>query len=232
MRRVSQPSRRFGILLVSGAALLFAGGGLVLGPAWAVAGFFLGPVVASLAYAIVSTHTQPQPDDLLRAGHTEEALEWFRQQLWLWRKMAQRWPGQFRQPLAYYLTIQSETLQAIGREPQALDVANEAVRIYVEIDASRPGSEPAGYAHALCQQARLLGGMSRHGEALGALEIAVRLYRGLAIANRGAYLPLLADALSRQADELGYLDRLAEARGASAEAALIRSDMLPAIPQP
>ena len=49
----------------------------------------------------------------------------------------------------------------------------------------------------------------------------------LAAADRGTYLPHLALALTRQSDGLGYLDRIAEARAAAAEAALIRTEMLP-----
>jgi len=215
---------RFQILAV--AAVVFGGAGLLLGPAWATAGIALGPLVTLFAIVIVLLCSKPDPAGLMRAGRTREALRQLDYELPFRRRLATRWPT-FRDVLALQLVTKSQALQQLGKEPQALDAADEAVAIYTEFAAKRPRGYNSALASSLLQQAGLLAGLSRHGEALGAIQTAVRLYRDLAAADRSTYLPRLALALTRQSDELGYLDRIAEARAAAAEAALIRTDMLP-----
>ena len=210
-------------------AFALGGGGLLLGWEWGLAGFALGILAGCIGYPVVVAFTLPDPEALLRTGRPREALERIEQRLPSSRITARKWPGVFREVLAFDLLMKSEALQELNKVPQALDTIDEAVAIYRQLMAANPARRFASnLADALYQQASLLGTLSRHGEALGAVEVAIGLYRDLAVLNRGEYLPALADALTRQADELGYLDRIDEARAAADAATLIRSDMLPA----
>jgi len=219
--------RRFLVLLT--AAVVSGGAGLLLGPGWAAAGVVSGPLAVCAAGIIVAICVKPDPGQMLKAGRAHEALRLLEGDLAVSRRLAAKWPA-FRDVLAEKLMLKSQALQALAREPQALDTAGEAVAIYAEFAARQPGRYNPALARALLQQAGLLGGLSRHGEALGATQAAIQIYRDLAAADRGTYLPDLALALARQSDELGFLDCIAEARAAAAEAELIRTDMLPPAP--
>jgi len=181
---------RWGLVILVAAAVLFGGAGLLIGPVWAAAGVVLGPLAAVVASFIVRICVMHDPRQMLQAGRTREALRQLERDLAFDRHLAAKWPV-FRDVLAGKLVLTSQALQALAREPQALDAAGEAVAIYTEFAAKRPGRYNPALASALLQQAGLLAGVSRHGEALGAAEAAVQLYRDLAAADRGAYLPHL-----------------------------------------
>lgn len=145
---------------------------------------------------------------MLKAGRAHEALRLLEGDLAVSRRLAAKWPA-LRDVPAEELMLQSQALQALAREPQALDAAGEAAAIYAEFAARQPSRYNPALAGALIQQAGLLGGLSRPGEALGATQAAIQIYRDLAAADRSTYLPDLALALARQSDELGFLDRIA-----------------------
>jgi tetratricopeptide (TPR) repeat protein len=216
------PTRRqLTLVRLGGTAVLGTVGWLLLGPLWAFPCALTGLFVLPLVLLIVAEYRQPRPEGLLRAGRPADALKMLDRHMHTDRVLGERWPGH----LARKLVLKSAALQALSRLPQALDAADEAVTLLAGKGARRPG---AVHASAFCQRGLVLAAMSRHGEALNAVEAAVRLYRDLAIGDRNSFLPPLAEALTHQADALGFLDRFEEARVASAEALLIRSDMLPA----
>lgn len=206
------------------------GAGMLLGPVWAALGAFAGAIVVPLTLVFLMALRIPDPEKLLAAGKPGEALQIANAQLAGDRRLAARWPGRFREPVAWQLLTNAEILQALHKEPQALDAADEAVEILTELAERGPARLSIPLARGHCLQSGLLTIMGRHGEALGAAEAAVALYRKLAIADRNGYVGRLAGALERQADALGYLDRVGGARAAAAEAALIRSDMMPGTP--
>lgn len=220
---------RWRLLVLLTAAVMSGGAGLLLGPGWAVAGVVSGPLAVCAAGIIVAICVKPDPGQMLKAGRALEALRLLEGDLAVSSRVAAKWPA-FSDVLAEKLMLKSQALQALAREPQALDAAGEAVAIYAEFAARQPSRYNPALAGALFQQAGLLGGLGRHGEALAAIQAALQIYRDLAAADRGTYLPDLALALARQSDELGFLDRIAEARAAAAEAELIRTDMLPPAP--
>ncbi len=215
-----------------GGGLLSGGAGMQFGPIWTAVGAVTGFIVAPLVYLFLLSLRLPDPDKLLAAGRPEEALEQVTSLLTMDRRLAERWPGQFREVLADRLLTKAEILHTLGKAPQALEAVDEAVEILTEMVDAGPSRQDVNLARGRCLQAGLLAVMARHGEALAAAEDAVALYRALTIADRNHYAGRLAEALERQADALGYLDRLAAARAATAEAVLIRSDMMPGVPPP
>lgn len=213
-----------------GGGLLLGGAGTQSGPLWTAAGAVTGVIVAPLVYLLLLMMRLPDPEKLLAAGRPKEALKQLTSVLTMDRRLAERWPRQFRAVLADRLLTKAEILRVLHKEPHALEAVDEAVEILTEIAGAGPSQQDVNLARGRCMQAGLLAVMGRHGEALAAAEVAVALYRGLTIADRNHYAGRLAEALERQADALGYLDRLVAARAAAAEAVLIRSDMMPGVP--
>jgi hypothetical protein len=180
-------------------------GWFALGPLWAVAGVLAVPPLALAAWVVLMVFTEPGPEGHLRDQEPYRALTETSRDLRGWRGLAQRWPGQFREPLAETLLTQADALCALHRETAALAPAAEAVAIYQAIAAEKPRKFTHGLAHALARQARLLAAAGRIAEAVEAITIAIRLYGDLPPAAARDHVADLAEAMAHQA---GWLSEL------------------------
>jgi tetratricopeptide (TPR) repeat protein len=223
---------RLSVIIAGGAVLFGAAGWLWLGPLWAIAGVLAGAPVAFIATTVLATFVTTDPVIHLQGNEPEKAIALLSQEMPGWRKMAQLWPGQFRDTLADRLLVLSEALRAVHREREALGAAEEAVALYQELAATRPGKFTPGLASALHRQALLLGDADRQAEALAALGVAVQLYRNLALADGRTYLPILASCLTSAGDWLSAIGRDRAALAAANEAVTIYLDRFPAADLP
>lgn len=187
-----------------------------------------GPPIALIATAVFLTFVTTDPVTHLQDNESDRATAQLCREMPSWRKLAQVWPGQFRNTLADRLLVLSDALRAVHREAEALGAAGEAVAVYQELAAARPGKFTPGLAGALNRQALLLPAADRQAEALAAMGVAVRLYRNLAITDPGTYLPILASCLTTAADWLSETGHGREALEAANEAVSIYLDRLPA----
>jgi hypothetical protein len=202
-----------------------AAAGLLFGPVWMIAGVLAGPLIGLVVLAVL--YMYPDAAALLRDDQPDEAIAQLRHEMPSWRALARIWPGQFREALASRLIAQSDALQAVHRDEEALRTADEAVAIYQDLAAERPGKYGPDLADALDHQSRLLAADDRQAEALAAMQVAVRLYRNLAAAEPATYLPLLAECLTCEAGWLAEIDLPGEALAAVHEATGICQDKLP-----
>ena len=213
-------------LLVASAVSAVAFGAaawLLFGPRWTITGVLVGPLIVILAVAVV--HMYATPD--LNNDQPDEAAALLRGEMASWRTLARIWPSQFRNALASRLIVQSDALQAMNRDEEALRTANEAVAIYQDLAAERPGKYSPDLADALDHQSRLLAADDRQAEALTTMRVAVRLYRNLASADPARYLPALAECLTCEAGWLADIELSGEALAAVHEATDICQDKLP-----
>ena len=218
---------KLAVALAAGAVAFGAAAWLLLGPVWAIAGAFLGPLVAVVVVAGVRAFTTPDAATLLDNDQPGEAIARLRNEIPSWRALARIWPSQFRDALANRLIVQSGALQAVHRDEEALRTAGQAVAIYQDLAASRPGKYGPDLAGALDHQSRLLAADDRPADALAAMQVAVRLYRNLAAADARRYLPVLAESLDCQADWLAQIGKDSDATAAAHEATAIYQDRLP-----
>jgi hypothetical protein len=209
------------------AVALGAAAWLLLGPVWAIAGVLVGPPIAVIVLAVVRVFTVTDAATLLRNDKPDEAIARLCSEMRNWRTLARIWPSQFRDALANRLIVQSGALQAVNRDEEALQTADEAVAIYQDLAAERPGKYGPDLADALDHQARLLAADDRQAEALAAMAVAVRLYRNLAAAEPATYLPVLAECLTCEAGWLAEIDLPGDALAAVHEATGICQDKLP-----
>lgn len=212
-------------LVLLGGAVALGGAGLLLGPAWAVAGVVAGPFIALMAASVVQVFTTPDPADLQRTGRHREALSMIGDQMPAWRLLARIWPGQFREPLALVLMDKSMALLAAHRDGEALAAAEQAVAIYRSLAAARPGKPAPDLAGALNNLSYPLRAAGRRDDALAAAEEAVRMYRALAAARPGKYRYDLARSLGTEAEVLSLAGEYGKALAAASEAAGIYQDM-------
>jgi tetratricopeptide (TPR) repeat protein len=197
------------LALLAGAAI-GAGAGMLIGPAWAVAGTVCGPIIVLISASVVDGCTTPGPANLLRAGQHREALAVISRTLPDWQRMARAWPGQFQDSLASVLMTKSMALLAAHQQDEALAAAEEGVAIYRALAQARPGKQAAGLAAALNNLAYPLMAVGRNEEAVQSAEEAVRLYRALTASRPGRYRYRLANSLGTQAEALERAGRSAE----------------------
>jgi hypothetical protein len=217
------------VLTLTATVAFGVAGGLLFGPVWGIVGAAVGPFIAAAIVMACWVITAPDADKLLKAGEPQRALQVLNGEMANIRALAGQFPRAFRDVLAHKLLARSDALRMLGRYPQALGDAGEAVEILRGYAIAGRERYVSNLAYGRYRQAELLSGMSRHGEALGAACDAGRLYRELAVSDP-AYLTSLAESLELQADALGHLDRPEEASTAAAEATLIRSDKVPGAP--
>ncbi len=221
-------TRRNLILASSGCAVaLGAAAWLLLGPRWAIAGVLAGPFVPPIIYAVGITYLSPSPAALLAKGRPEDALRLIQREEASSRRTARAWPGQFREMLAYNLTVKSDALHALHRDRQALSSADESVAIYQALASDRPAKYSPYLSRAIDTRSRALAGLGRQAEAIAAIETAIRMFRNLAVAEPGEYLPVLAEALTCMAEWLADIDNDADALTAACEATDIYWHKLP-----
>lgn len=230
MKMPTRGQARITLVVVTGAT--GAAGWLLLGPLGVVIGVVAGPLVATVAWAVLVAFAVPDPSDHMADHEPYLALQKAREHLPFWRKLARWWPGQFLEPLAIARLEEAEALLALGRRRQALRPAAEAVAVYQDLAARKPRKFEAGLADALDCQAQLLAAAGSQAEAAASAWTAARLYRNLAASAPGKYLPALAESLTCQAAWLSEVGADRAALEAAAEAADICQDRLPLDDQP
>ncbi len=215
-----QPLKRPGgaWLVLLGGAVALGGAGLLLGPAWAVAGVVAGPFIALMAASVLQVFTTPDPADLVWRGRHREALSMIGDQTPTWRLLARIWPGQFREPLALVLMDKSMALLAAHRDGEALAAAEQGVAIYRSLATARPGKPAPGLAGALNNLSYPLRAAGRRDEALAAAEEAVGIYRALAAGRPGKYRHDLARSLGTEAEVLSLAGEYGKALASTGEA--------------
>ena len=215
-------------LFVVAAVMFGAAAWLLVGPRWAIAGAFAGPVVVVAGVVVARALTTVTASAaLLGNSPPAEVLARLGGEMPGWRTLARIWPGQFRDALASRLMVRSGAFQAAHLDEEALQTVEEAVAIYQDLAAERPGKYAPDLADALDHQSRLLAADGRLAEALTAIGVAVRLYRNVAAADPALYLPALAESLTCQAGWLTEIELPGDALAAVHEANAICRDKLP-----
>ena len=220
---------RHRLILATAASIiaLGAGGWLVLGPLWAIAGVAAGYFLPSVILAVSSTYFSPSPVTLISKGQPEDALRRLQRNEASSRRMARAWPSQFRDVLAYNLIAKSDALHALHRYGHALHSADEGVTIYQALTAKNPATYSPYLSRAIDTRSRALAGLGRQAEAIQAIDTSITTFRQLAVTEPGEYLPVLAEALTCKAEWLADIDKNTEALAAAHEAATIYWHMMP-----
>jgi tetratricopeptide (TPR) repeat protein len=224
--------RRLILAMVVSVAALGAGGWLVLGPLWAIAGVAVGYVLPAVVMGVGSTYFSPSPVALISQGQPEDALRQLQRGEASSRRLAKNWPSQFREMLAYNLIVKSDALHALHRYGQALHSADEGVTIYQALTADNPAKYLPYLSRAIDTRSRALAGLGRQAEAIEAIETAVRMFRKLVVPEPGEYLPVLAEALTCMAEWLSDIDKNTEALAATQEAVGIFWHKMPSSDMP
>ncbi|MEV1012516.1 tetratricopeptide repeat protein [Micromonospora sp. NPDC049801] len=109
-------------------------------------------------------------------------------------------------------------LARVGRQEEALAVAEEAVATWRRLAAADPDAHQENLATSLSDLGLRLSELGRGEQAVAPVQEAVAVFRRLAAADPGDYLPFLATSLNTVAAVLARLGRLAEALAVAEEA--------------
>ena len=131
---------------------------------------------------------------------------------------------------AYWLRFLGFWYSELGRQDQALAVAEERVGIYQGLAAADPRDYRSDLADSLALLGVRLSAVGRSTEALPVLEEALDIRQELAAADPDQYRPDLAVSLSNYAGRLWEVGRLAEALPVIEEAVDIRRELAAANP--
>ncbi|MGA4960478.1 tetratricopeptide repeat protein [Streptomyces lavendulocolor] len=163
------------------------------------------------------------------AGLHQEALTAGRQALQAWRDLTQT--NLKHQPdLARSLSSLGVWLSEVGRWPEALIVAEEAVEIRRRLAQTNPAAYEPDLATSLSNLGALRSEVGQRDEALAVVEEAVEIRRRLAQASPNAYEPDLAASVSNLGRGLSDMGRREEALAAGLEAVEIRRRLAQANP--
>jgi tetratricopeptide (TPR) repeat protein len=202
------------------AAALGAGGWLLLGPLWTIAGVAAGCLVSMFVYISAFTYSA-SPATLIARGRPADALRRLQREEPTTRRTAQAWPSQFAEVLAHDLLVKSDALGALHHDTQALRSAEEGVAIFQTLAAEEPAKYARHLEHALHTQSHRMIGVGQLAEAIEATQTSIRLLRNLAIAEPDEKLPRLAHVLTCMAGWLADIDETAQALEAAHEATSI-----------
>ncbi len=165
---------------------------------------------------------------LYNAGLYDAALAAAQDALLAWRPVAQTHVGYhepgfgyFDRVLASTLTMLSNCLLAVGREAEALQAIEEAVRVCRRLASAAPVLYNPFLAGALGNLGNSLAVMGRLEEALDAADESVQVYRQAASADPARHDPNFATALRSLSGHLREMGRKTEAISPADEAAAI-----------